>query len=575
MSKTFALVTAFIFTAFFTVNLYSSYLTIDTKELIFSLDSRTGRFYIENPAASSRELQYLLFKDNPPSSYPILILNGQPYRLSDRNVKTKQTFTRDNNRIYGVFSIQDVDFEISYTLTNSPASDGGDTVLCIVSIKNNTQLDIRAGVRFLFDTVYNERRDEPRIYLSSTRRVDNELLIPQQTLTDFVFCGEYDAFTRQFKQGLFIYPYVNNYRAHSIIIGNWRKLDETELDYDVSPRDRFRYNRFGVQDAAVAVFFRGVPIKPNEIVNIGAVLSKNHFEFSDFLTKPVVVVPTLDKKEDTEKPEEKIKVTNDVKVVETAKPDRPETTKPKEDKTEPVKADKLPIETILTQVFYTTNGKVDYDMMKRQQEMALLKTQIDALDRLVQLIERIDTFMTNPEAVRHTIITQKTEPVTTEPEKTKVEPATEEAKTEETKKEYSKIRDIPEYIPSKELPSADREDVKEVMDKTISEYEKRFAEQKAHYERLIREQDEGFKKIYDEYDEKLSGVKEIRGRSERIKKLDTTIDELNQKIRLIEQLKGLRLDFSSMPDGRISQIKEEIDMIEMQLLRLSIKSGDK
>lgn len=518
MKNKVLLLTIVLFTTI-TSTIFANDLSIYGKQLNFYLDSSTGNFYLENPNPKTESLKNLLFKDIPPTSYITLILNKQPYSLTDSAVKVTDLFQIEENIIWGSFTIKDVNFKVSFLLTNTSGKTEKDSLICMISIKNNSKKKVQAGARLLFDTFYDERWGNPYLYMSSTEKIKYEKLLNKATMPDFVFSGKYDISDREFGEGLFIYPYINSIRPDVMIIGNWKKLDENELDYKVDPRAKFKYNDFANKDAAIAIFYNGTDILPNETVNIGSFLTR----------KSVVISRFFEKKVDVPAVETTIAVVDVPSLVKTVKPTETNIAPTKTNTIQP-----KPTESVV----YTD----DYEIMRKQQEINLLKAQIAAMEKLANLIEKIDVLLTNPSAL------QQQQPITKEV--------------------------IPTEVSVETIDTNDTGKIVTNKVKTTEDYEKELAEQKLLYEELIKKQEDEFAAISTNYASKLKEAKNIKNKSDKLKSLNTSIEQLDQKIKIIEELEKLKLNFENLPEEKLQKLLAEIDKIEKNLIKQNIYRKD-
>ncbi len=294
MNRTTAFALAFALAALMTavrsVPAFGEFLSLNGKNLALFLDDRTGRFFVENPNPKSRSLKELLFKDNPPTSSINVILDGKPYKLSE--LKTVKPFAVDDNVLRGLFQLRKTSVKIEFVLTNLRGRDES-LLLCMVSFQNLEEPQLMAGARFLLDTVIGESARKPALYLSSGEKLDYDRLLAAAAVPEFILSGHYEMDSPTFGTGLYIYPSVNELKPASVIVGNWKKLDEKELGYPVDPLARFRYNEFGNPDAAVAVFYRDIFVKRGEELTFGLILTTARLERGGLKMTEAVVSPLL------------------------------------------------------------------------------------------------------------------------------------------------------------------------------------------------------------------------------------------------------------------------------------------
>ena len=123
-------------------------LSLIGKNIAFFIDDKTGKFYLENPSPGMKNMKELLFKDMPPTSYITLILDGKPSRLNMGNINVKQAFQSFDNIISAQYLIDSVTFKLSFILTNLSGKEY-DSILCLISVENNSSNQISAGAEVL------------------------------------------------------------------------------------------------------------------------------------------------------------------------------------------------------------------------------------------------------------------------------------------------------------------------------------------------------------------------------------------------------------------------------------------
>lgn len=494
---------------------YADDLRLSGKAIEFYLNPEMGAFYAEDPNPATPAYRTLLFSDNPPTSYLTLVVDGKPYRLNDHSLTTVEGFHEENDRITGVFSIGNVFLRVVFQITNS-ANAQNDTVLCYVAAKNRRDTAASVGARFLFDTFYDERWGKPSVYTSSGDPIKTERLLYPENFPNFVFCGDYDS-DKGFTNGLFIYPYLNDLKPAFIIVGNWKKLDENEWDYPIDPRSDFRYNSYANKDAATAIYFDKIEVNPGEEINFGTVISRSDFRFSQYVagryvanlvnavvenTPPIVTNAVV---------QSATNVASTVQVTQTVVVTPPVPTNAQV-------AVRLPATNVVT-VFVTND--MTPSTVSNVGEIELMRLQLEMLDRLTTIIEKMDNRLTTVQTVTNLSQRMVTNVVTNS------------AAVDEMKRQYDEQLD------------AQREQYEEKLDNQAREFQYQLDTTQRELQR--------------------NSSDEVRSAS--IQQLDTMISELDQKIKLIEQLERMNLDFETMPESELRRLNDQIDAIEHRALR--------
>ncbi len=252
-------------------------LNISGKNLSFYFDSERGSFYLENPYPKDSKSRYLLFNDNPPTSYISLYIDNTPYKLSERDLKVEEMFNVQNNLIKGKLSYKYLNFTLYFILTNFNKGNFDDTLLIILDIENTSTNSKSFEVRCLFDTVFGEEKRNPKIFTSAGEKIEYDRIYDEGAIPEAFFNGEVDSLDMEFKDGLYIFPVINNYYPSKVIIGNWKKLSLMRNVFIPEPKARFRYNPYSNPDVAVFLSYK-IKINPKEKFYFGNALSRNYIQ---------------------------------------------------------------------------------------------------------------------------------------------------------------------------------------------------------------------------------------------------------------------------------------------------------
>jgi hypothetical protein len=498
--------------------LFANDLALSGKKIGFFLHSGSGHFYVENPTPSETELKNLLFKDNPPTSYITLIYEGKPYRLNDGQLKIQKPFTQKGSKISGVYSLKSVEYTITFLLTNSEAKEENDSIICLVSVKNTGDTQVNVGARLLFDTFYNERWGKPELFLASGEKINYERLLHEASIPQYIFSGIYDP---EKLEGLFIYSYLNLLHPTRIIIGNWKKLDENEMDYPVAPQGKFKYNEFANKDAAVAVFFEKIYVKPGETVNFGCILTRKVFTYDIFNSDVTSIQSVVVQASNTNTaPVIPLTNTNTVKTAAAATNPSPTNMIVQKPATniQPVKAnaDMVASAEVDAKVPVLTGSSADIE---------LIKAQLALMEKLTALVEKMEKQTKPFETVKVQVISNTGQPG--------VDPK----KIEETKQTY----------------------------------EAALQKQKTAYEKMLADQQKNIEELIKTYEKRLSDQSSLKSKNYSLSELDKALNELDNQILLIEELSKLNLDFKTMPKEQLNALKKQVETMESKLLKLKVK----
>jgi hypothetical protein len=500
--------------------LFANDLALNGKKIGFYLDSGSGHFYVENPSPSETELKNLLFKDNPPTSYITLILEGKPYRLNDGLLTVKEPFTQKGSKISGVYTLKHVEYKITFILTNSEMKEENDSVICLITVKNTGNTQVNVGARLLFDTFYNERWGKPELFLASGEKINYERLLYEASIPDYIFSGIHDP---DKLEGLYIYSYLNLLHPSRIIIGNWKKLDENEMDYTVKPQGKFKYNDFANKDAAVAVFFDKIYLKAGETINFGCILTRKIFTYDVFNSDMTDIQSVVENATNT-----------NIAVV--IAPTNTNTVKPITAATNPsptnaiVQKPATNVKPAAVKTDMIASGEVDGKTPAPQTggsaDLELIKAQIALMEKLTALVEKMDKQMTMPAD------TQK-----------------------------------PAVITNTIQPTVDPKEIEE----TKQAYEAELQKQKDGYEKMLAAQQKNIQDMIDTYEKRLNEVNSLKNKNYSLNELDKALNELDNQISLVEELSKLNLDFKTMPKEQLDALKKQVETMESKLLKLKVK----
>ncbi|MCX7821155.1 MAG: hypothetical protein N2258_05705 [Brevinematales bacterium] len=250
-------------------------LNIAGKNLSFYFDSDRGSFYLENPYPKDSKSRYLLFKDNPPTSFITLYVDNTPYKLSEKDLKVEEIFNIQNNLIKGKLSYKYLTLTVYFILTNLNKGNFDDTLLNLIEIENSSTNTKNLEIRFLFDTVFGEEKRSPKIFTSGGEKIEYDRIYEEGAIPEAFFNGEVETLDMEFKEGLYIFPVINNYYPSKVIIGNWKKLSMMRNVFIPEPKARFRYNPYSNPDVAIFLSYK-IKINPREKFYFGNALSRNY-----------------------------------------------------------------------------------------------------------------------------------------------------------------------------------------------------------------------------------------------------------------------------------------------------------
>jgi hypothetical protein len=544
-----------ILTAFFSTlflfslgsSLFADTLALYGKKIAFYMDDRTGNFYLENPNPRSKSYKELLFKDDPPSSYLTVVLEGKPYKIIE--LKTVKPFAVADNIISGSFKLANQNIRVDFIMTNLKGNEY-DSIICMLTYQNNEDPQTLVGARLLFDTMVGESQKKPSLFLSSTERIEYDRQINGNNIPEFILSGLYEMDNPDFGYGLFIYPSINELRPGSIIIGNWKRMDEKELAYSIDPLAKFRYNEFANPDAAVAVFYKDIYAKKAETISIGAVLSTTKLK-SSLIRLSQAVTP-----QHTTLPQLPTVVTNYV-----------------------VSNSVSPSNFVLS---ITSNTN---------REMNALSSQVDLLDRAAYLIDRLNSLLKNTNLQNldnndnsslgrglDNAVTRapRDNPFDNDRNYTRVTDTNQGQRATATNASGTVVPVTPSlfvtniiqtniYYTNSTLSETEIQRLKEDRDRVQKQYEEKMQSLEVYYKELLKKQEDEFKATSSDYKQMLNEKEKIKNRNKKMERLNSTILSLDKKIDVIGALLELNLDFESMPPEKLEEARVLISELESKI----------
>lgn len=199
-------------------------------------------FYSDNPRSSSLHLHYDERIINLGEDVLVNILETRQavivqYNLDDVLVEQEFSFLQEGSDILGVQSTY--------------------------RIHNNSGVEISAGIRSVIDTSLGESRpfhfstsDKPQI-------AQEYQFIPDVDNSYVLSAGASDQLAVYFTEN----------SPSRVLMANWKRLSESEWDYEIQQDNNFSFRPFSINDSALAVFYEPVSIRNNQSVEYTIVFS--------------------------------------------------------------------------------------------------------------------------------------------------------------------------------------------------------------------------------------------------------------------------------------------------------------
>jgi hypothetical protein len=563
----------------------AQYLQLQGKRISLSFDDRNLSFYVENPSPEPGENRYLLFRDDPPTSYITLSYNDKFYRFTEPQVAEVSPFTRTETAIEGTYRIQTMLYRIRFLLTNLNGREY-DSIMITVSANSSRPGD-RAGARFLFDTTAGEDKGKPTLFLSSTEAVTYERLFQGDTLGNFVLAGDWEADSSVFGKGLFIYPYINEIHQTQALLGNWKRLDMADGTYKVDQDSRFRYNPYSLPDAAVAIF-HSVAVREDETDTFGCVLSRSFVHFTQ-LVPPVTAFSSQAASINSAAVSSAASVssasagttaslaasiTSNIPPVPVAVSNVATTgSAASTAATNPLTAVANTASSVTSNACSSASpAAVETDPVHAK-ELALLSSQSDTIEKLNRLLERIDATLSSNAPGRVSRTVGSFQGITSIGGSSQDEVARPfypvfASNTPSISNSPQPVQPInitnalPQFVVvTNDLSKTQLDQLHNEMEGREKEYNDKIAQLSGYYQQQISNKEEEFKRLSEGYRDVIDSRERKKERDKRLTELDATVQDLNAKLLVVEKLLSLDLDFKSMPDSKLKEIADMIDSI--------------
>lgn len=547
-------------------------LMLQGKKAAFYLDEKSGAFYLENPNPVARGYKTLLFKDTPPTSFITMILGGRPFRLDE--LPMLYPYRVSDKTVSAVYRQDKMLVEVSYTLTNFSRTEN-DSVVVTLKIKNLSDAQTVGGARLLFDTVYGEVQKKVMLYIDSGEKMEYDRIFRGEVLPEFIYSGAPQPETGSFDEGLFIYPSINSFQPSQVMIGNWKRFSENELDYTIDPLSKFRYNQFGDPDGAVAVFYQNMYIKPGETVAFGTILSTSRFKTSGLdLAAPVTTEPPA-----------------------AAVPTSTPAPAPVQSTPVPVSAESPAIAMVTPAPAPSAASAIVTNLvLPAGSTNDLLLAQLEFLRQASKVLERLEASLSQTNVAGISTQQVQAQPTNTEDPlrsgawkagtydwRVDGRPAVRSQPTAVPQAQVTPAPYVtpspqvsPGFVPATPAPvwvtnlyttnigyaESDMERLREEKSALMQAYDQKLKEMEQFYQAQLKKQEEEFKSVSEDYRNLSEGREKRRQRNERLSEMNRSIDDLDRRLGAITELLGLNLDFESMPASELEKWKKRLEILE-------------
>lgn len=233
-------------------------LELKQGNLKLDLAEDTGRFtlyYLENPAKD----QYvpLFFSDDPRTSVLTLMQDGKLYRLGDSSA-FRMSVEHQGDTAAFVWKSSTLNVTEEFRFTSSAGASAVDGIIITVTIRNLSKDRSTAGARYLLDTTLGEH-SSAHFHTPAEGPVRHESGI-KPSISDAWVLSEA---AEDSKVGLQIMIFGSGITTPDrVILANWKRLNESPWDFDVSTSRDFSLLPYSINDSAVALYYSPQSLSP-------------------------------------------------------------------------------------------------------------------------------------------------------------------------------------------------------------------------------------------------------------------------------------------------------------------------
>lgn len=265
---------------------------VKSGDLTAYVDMYRGSFSVFDTSQSNLDYASLLFGGTTaPSSFFKLYVDDKDQTLDQ--MKTVYPLGEAiGSQIDGIFQAgdqQDVQVEFVFFSMDLLGNSDNNTLGIIARLSNTSLSNTRKiEAQFSLDTDIGESRNDPLVYLPTGEKIVNSFIFGEGNIPPFLFFGKKNiAEQRPQGEGFYLYPFVSEAIPSRIVVANWRRLSEENWNIkNINPF--LAYNNDSGKDVGVTISFGSYKLAPNEVTNIGIVLSKDYSSLWPVIDEQVI-----------------------------------------------------------------------------------------------------------------------------------------------------------------------------------------------------------------------------------------------------------------------------------------------
>ena len=265
---------------------------IKSGDLNAYVDMYRGSFSVFDTSQSNLDYASLLFGGTTaPSSFFKLYVDNKVQTL-DQMKTVYPLGVAIGSQIDGIFQAgdqQDIQVEFVFFSMDLLGNSDNNTIGIIARLSNTSLSNTRKiEAQFSLDTDIGESRSDPLVYLPTGEKIVNSFIFGKGNIPPFLFFGNKNiAEKRPQGEGFYLYPFVSEAVPSRMVVANWRRLNEEKWNIqNINPF--LAYDDKSGKDAGVTICFGSYQLAPNEVTNIGIVLSKDYSSLWPVIDEKVI-----------------------------------------------------------------------------------------------------------------------------------------------------------------------------------------------------------------------------------------------------------------------------------------------
>lgn len=216
------------------------------------LDEKIGRFSLFYMTDIEKgRYEPLFFSQDPRTSFLSVMVDDRAFKLGE-STSFKTSAERSGGGARFVFRSSSLTVVEEFSFLTSSGSSLADAVRIDVSVTNQSERDMRCGVRMVIDTNLGEKSSQP--FATDLRGISSETSIVQGDKDSrWTSSGESYGVMGSLKL-----PGVPT--PDEVVFANWKRLNDTAWRIDASPGRNFNLLPYSIGDSAVAYYFDPTPL---------------------------------------------------------------------------------------------------------------------------------------------------------------------------------------------------------------------------------------------------------------------------------------------------------------------------